>query len=120
MARPPQVHLSDPGVLLTAPSTTMTPPATPTPPPAPRRTPVKHQKTGKTGKTGTKVRAVDTTAIDVHDLTVPGGPVGQIWLRIFRPAGATGPLPVSSSYTAATRWSATPAPVAWPPSSRSA
>jgi acetyl esterase len=41
------------------------------------------------------VRPVDIAAlVDVRDLTVPGGPVGQTWLRIFQPAGATGPLPV--------------------------
>jgi acetyl esterase len=41
------------------------------------------------------MRAVDTAAVlDVQDLTIPGGPVGQTWLRIFRPAGATRPLPV--------------------------
>jgi acetyl esterase len=41
------------------------------------------------------VRPVDVAAlVDVRDLTVPGGPVGQTWLRIFRPAGTTEPLPV--------------------------
>jgi acetyl esterase len=34
------------------------------------------------------------TLLDVQDLTIPGGPVGETWLRIFRPVGATEPLPV--------------------------
>jgi acetyl esterase len=33
-------------------------------------------------------------AADVSDLTVPGGPTGQVRVRIVRPAGATGVLPV--------------------------
>lgn len=46
-------------------------------------------------KTADKVRPADLAAVvDVRDLTVPGGPVGQIWLRIFRPPGPTAPLPV--------------------------
>jgi acetyl esterase len=46
-------------------------------------------------KAADKVRPVDLAAlVDVRDLTVPGGPVGQTWLRIFRPVGTTGPLPV--------------------------
>ncbi|NJC73674.1 alpha/beta hydrolase fold domain-containing protein [Planosporangium thailandense] len=41
------------------------------------------------------MRAVDIAAlVDVRDLTVPGGPVGQTWLRIFRPADAAEPLAV--------------------------
>ncbi|MGI5241182.1 alpha/beta hydrolase fold domain-containing protein [Dactylosporangium sp. CA-139066] len=28
-----------------------------------------------------------------RDLTVPGGPLGRTWLRVFRPPGARGPLP---------------------------
>ena len=31
---------------------------------------------------------------DVEDLTVPGGPTGEVRVRIVRPKGATGPLPV--------------------------
>ncbi|GLY85942.1 alpha/beta hydrolase [Actinoallomurus iriomotensis] len=31
---------------------------------------------------------------DVEDLTVPGGPSGEVSIRIFRPAGAQGTLPV--------------------------
>jgi acetyl esterase/lipase len=46
-------------------------------------------------KTADKVRPVDIAAlVDVRDLTVPGGPIGQTWLRIYRPAGPTQPLPV--------------------------
>jgi acetyl esterase/lipase len=46
-------------------------------------------------KTADKVRPVDIAAlVDVRDLTVPGGPADETWLRIFRPAGAAGPLPV--------------------------
>ncbi len=33
-------------------------------------------------------------AADVSDITVPGGPTGQVRVRIVRPAGATGVLPV--------------------------
>ena len=33
-------------------------------------------------------------AADVEDLTVPGGPTGEVRVRIVRPKGATGPLPV--------------------------
>ncbi|MER6008823.1 alpha/beta hydrolase [Nonomuraea angiospora] len=31
---------------------------------------------------------------DIEDLTVPGGPSGEVSIRIFRPAGAQGTLPV--------------------------
>ncbi|MEU6782915.1 alpha/beta hydrolase [Nonomuraea angiospora] len=31
---------------------------------------------------------------DVEDLTIPGGPSGEVSIRIFRPAGARGTLPV--------------------------
>jgi acetyl esterase len=31
---------------------------------------------------------------DIEDLTVPGGPSGEVSIRIFRPAGAPGTLPV--------------------------
>jgi acetyl esterase/lipase len=34
------------------------------------------------------------TLLDVQDLAIPGGPVGETWLRIVRPAGAIQPLPV--------------------------
>jgi acetyl esterase/lipase len=41
------------------------------------------------------VWAVDTTALlENQDLTVPGGPVGRTWLRVFRPVGVTEPVPV--------------------------
>ncbi|MFD0575934.1 alpha/beta hydrolase [Dactylosporangium darangshiense] len=32
--------------------------------------------------------------LDFVDLTVPGGPVGETWLRLFRPVDAAEPLPV--------------------------
>jgi acetyl esterase len=37
---------------------------------------------------------VPVPAADVEDLVVPGGPSGAVTLRIFRPAGSRGPLPV--------------------------
>ncbi|WP_433794377.1 alpha/beta hydrolase [Actinoplanes sp. CA-252034] len=37
---------------------------------------------------------VDTPAADVRDLTFTGGPTGEVKVRILRPAGVTGPLPV--------------------------
>jgi acetyl esterase/lipase len=79
---------------------TVTPPAsrsadhaltapTPQSQPLPRRTPTTRRKTID------KVRAIDTSElVDVQDVTVPGGPVGQTWLRIVRPAGSAKPLPV--------------------------
>ncbi|GAA4698320.1 alpha/beta hydrolase [Phytohabitans rumicis] len=36
---------------------------------------------------------VDKPAVDVEDLTVPGGPGGGVSVRIVRPAGASGTLP---------------------------
>ncbi|MDQ1496496.1 MAG: acetyl esterase, partial [Actinomycetota bacterium] len=32
--------------------------------------------------------------VDIHDTTVPGGPSGEVSIRILRPSGTTGPLPV--------------------------
>jgi acetyl esterase len=37
---------------------------------------------------------VPAPAVDVTDLTITGGPAGQVSIRIYRPAGGTGPLPV--------------------------
>ncbi|GAA0292226.1 alpha/beta hydrolase [Kineococcus aurantiacus] len=37
---------------------------------------------------------VPAPAVDVTDLTVPGGPSGQVAVKIYRPAGRTGVLPV--------------------------
>jgi acetyl esterase/lipase len=37
---------------------------------------------------------IDKPAADIEDLTVPGGPGGDVAVRIVRPQGATGPLPV--------------------------
>jgi acetyl esterase/lipase len=36
----------------------------------------------------------DVADVDVSDTTVPGGPSGEVSIRILRPRGATGPLPV--------------------------
>ena len=41
-------------------------------------------QSGETGK----------PAVDIADTTVPGGPSGQVSVRIMRPPGSTGPLPV--------------------------
>ena len=37
---------------------------------------------------------VPAPAVDVTDLAVPGGPSGEVAIRIYRPAGSIGPLPV--------------------------
>ncbi len=37
---------------------------------------------------------IDVPGTEKETLTVPGGPSGQVSLSIFRPTGATGPLPV--------------------------
>jgi acetyl esterase len=37
---------------------------------------------------------VEAPAADVRDLTFAGGPTGEVTVRILRPAGVTGPLPV--------------------------
>ncbi|MEU4160629.1 alpha/beta hydrolase [Actinoplanes sp. NPDC026670] len=37
---------------------------------------------------------VETPAADVQDLTFAGGPTGEVKVRVLRPAGVTGPLPV--------------------------
>jgi acetyl esterase/lipase len=37
---------------------------------------------------------IDKPDVDVSDLTVPGGPSGQVSIRILRPRDSTGPLPV--------------------------
>jgi hypothetical protein len=57
---------------------------------APKPAPLPHNISVTRRKTADKVRPVDIAAlVDVRDLTVPGGPVGQTCLRIFQPAGAT-------------------------------
>ncbi|MFC0505471.1 alpha/beta hydrolase [Micromonospora costi] len=38
--------------------------------------------------------AVDRPDVDVEDVLVPGGPVGPVPVRIMRPPGVAGPLPV--------------------------
>jgi acetyl esterase len=54
-----------------------------------------HSASVKYRKTVASARAIDVAmSLDVRDLTVPGGPLGQTWLRILRPVGATEPLPV--------------------------
>src|SRR5690349_20984797 len=37
--------------------------------------------------------AIGKPAVDVEDLRVPGGPVGDVAVRIVRPEGVTGQLP---------------------------
>src|SRR3954462_6478414 len=38
--------------------------------------------------------AIDKPDVDIEDATVPGGPSGEVSVRIMRPKGATGTLPV--------------------------
>src|SRR4051794_39576546 len=38
--------------------------------------------------------AIDKPDVDIEDTTVPGGPSGEVSVRIMRPKGATGTLPV--------------------------
>ncbi|MBK1782738.1 alpha/beta hydrolase fold domain-containing protein [Prauserella cavernicola] len=47
-------------------------------------------------KTVDEVQSGDITkpAADLEDLTIPGGPTGEVRVRIVRPRAATGPLPV--------------------------
>jgi acetyl esterase len=51
---------------------------------APRRSPAASRKSA----------AVVGGIANGEDITVPGGPAGETWLRLFRPLGAPGPLPV--------------------------
>jgi acetyl esterase/lipase len=37
---------------------------------------------------------IDKPSVEIEDTTVPGGPSGQVSVRILRPPGAAGPLPV--------------------------
>jgi len=37
---------------------------------------------------------IPAPAVDVTDLTIDGGPSGTVSIRVYRPAGSTGPLPV--------------------------
>jgi acetyl esterase len=37
---------------------------------------------------------IEAPAVDVEDVTVPGGPIGDVAVRIVRPHGSTGGLPV--------------------------
>ncbi len=37
---------------------------------------------------------IDKPVVDIEDLTIAGGPHGQIAVRVIKPAGASGPLPV--------------------------
>lgn len=43
---------------------------------------------------GVQRSPIDKPAVDFEDLTIPGGPHGQIAVRLIRPAGTTGTLPV--------------------------
>ncbi len=38
--------------------------------------------------------SVEAPAADITDLTVPGGPTGEVSIRVYRPAGSVGVLPV--------------------------
>jgi acetyl esterase len=42
----------------------------------------------------TQSGAIDKPKVEIEDTTVPGGPSGQVSVRILRPPGAAGPLPV--------------------------
>ncbi len=37
---------------------------------------------------------IPAPAVDVEDLTIAGGPTGEVSIRVYRPAGSVGPLPV--------------------------
>lgn len=37
---------------------------------------------------------IEKPDVDIKDTTIPGGPYGQIAVRMIRPAEVTGPLPV--------------------------
>ena len=37
---------------------------------------------------------IEKPDVDIEDTIVPGGPSGEVSVRIMRPGGATGPLPV--------------------------
>ncbi|KQW53128.1 esterase [Nocardioides sp. Root1257] len=37
---------------------------------------------------------VPAPAVDTEELTIPGGPTGEVSITIYRPAGSVGPLPV--------------------------
>jgi acetyl esterase len=43
---------------------------------------------------GVQRSPIDKPDVDVEDLTITGGPHGQIAVRLIKPAGATGTLPV--------------------------
>ncbi|MFP5213116.1 MAG: alpha/beta hydrolase [Acidobacteriota bacterium] len=43
---------------------------------------------------GVQSQPIDKLAVDEEDLNIPGGPSGQVSVRIVRPMGATGNLPV--------------------------
>jgi acetyl esterase/lipase len=43
---------------------------------------------------GVQSGEIDKPDVDIEDTTVPGGPSGEVSVRIMRPRGATGPLPV--------------------------
>lgn len=48
-------------------------------------------------------QGVERPDADITDLTIPGGPTGEVSIRIVRPAGATGPLP-ALLYTHGAGW----------------
>jgi acetyl esterase len=51
------------------------------------------QKSPAVHKT-TAISKSTTTHMDIHDLTIPGGPIGKTWLCLIRPVAAARPLPV--------------------------
>ena len=49
---------------------------------------------GRTTVDEVQAGEIDKPEVDIEDLVVPGGPSGHVSVRIVRPAGATGELPV--------------------------
>jgi len=49
---------------------------------------------GRTTVDEVQAGEIDKPEVDIEDLVVPGGPAGQVSVRIVRPAGAGGELPV--------------------------
>ena len=49
---------------------------------------------GRTTVDEVQAGEIDKPEVDIEDLVVPGGPAGHVSVRIVRPAGATGELPV--------------------------
>ncbi len=64
--------------------------ATATPPFLPDLGPIEGRKTVDEVQAG----EIDKPAVEIEDTTIQGGPTGQVSIRILRPHGATGVLPV--------------------------